>query len=105
MALRNIVKEGDEILTKRAKEVTGVNDRIRQLLDDMIETMRENDGIGLAAPQVGVLRRVFVVELEDKIYELINPEIVKTEGTQTVEEGCLVFPTTSAPLKDPHTSR
>lgn len=51
MALRNIVKEGDEILTKRAKEVTGVNDRIRQLLDDMIETMRENDGIGLAAPR------------------------------------------------------
>jgi peptide deformylase len=92
MALRNIVKEGDEILTKRAKEVTGVNDRIRQLLDDMIETMRENDGIGLAAPQVGVLRRVFVVELEDKIYELINPEIVKTEGTQTVEEGCLSVP-------------
>ena len=92
MALRNIVKEGDEILTKRAKEVTEVNDRIRQLLDDMIETMRENDGIGLAAPQVGVLRRVFVVELEDKIYELINPEIVKTEGTQTVEEGCLSVP-------------
>ncbi|MGI6732823.1 MAG: peptide deformylase [Anaerovoracaceae bacterium] len=92
MALRNIVKEGDEILTKRAREVSEINDRIRQLLDDMIDTMRENDGVGLAAPQVGVLRRVFVVEVDDKIYELINPEIIETEGIQTGEEGCLSVP-------------
>ena len=92
MALRNIVKEGDEILTKRAREVSEINDRIRQLLDDMIDTMRENDGVGLAAPQVGVLRRVFVVEVDDKIYELINPEIIETEVIQTGEEGCLSVP-------------
>jgi peptide deformylase len=92
MALRNIVKEGDEILAKRAREVPEVNDRIRELLDDMIETMRENDGIGLAAPQVGVLRRVFVVEIDEELYELINPEIIETEGIQTGDEGCLSVP-------------
>jgi len=61
MALRNIVKEGDEILSKRAKPVSDINKRIEELLDDMIETMRANDGVGLAAPQVGVLKRIFVV--------------------------------------------
>lgn len=92
MAIRNIVKKGDEILTKRAKEVTDISDRITELLDDMIETMRENDGVGLAAPQVGVLRRVFVIEIEDELYEMINPEIICTEGSQIADEGCLSVP-------------
>lgn len=92
MALRNIVKEGDDILTKRAKEVPEVNEKIKGLLDDMIETMRANDGVGLAAPQVGVLRRVFVVEVNDEVYELINPEILEESGIQTGDEGCLSVP-------------
>ncbi|NLT47288.1 MAG: peptide deformylase [Clostridiales bacterium] len=92
MALRNIVKEGDDILTKRAKEVPEVNEKIKGLLDDMIETMRANDGVGLAAPQVGVLRRVFVVEVNDEVYELINPEIIEESGIQTGDEGCLSVP-------------
>ncbi len=92
MALRNIVKEGDDILTKRAKEVPQVNEKIKSLLDDMIETMRANDGVGLAAPQVGVLRRVFVVEVNDEVYELINPEILEENGIQTGDEGCLSVP-------------
>ena len=92
MALRNIVKEGDEILMKRAKKVPVVNERIVELLDDMVETMRENDGVGLAAPQVGVLRRIFVVEVNDEIYEMINPEIIAADGIQTGDEGCLSVP-------------
>jgi peptide deformylase len=92
MALRNIVKEGDEILSKRAKPVSDINKRIEELLDDMIETMRANDGVGLAAPQVGVLKRIFVVEVDEKIYELINPEILETDGIQTGDEGCLSVP-------------
>ena len=92
MALRNIVKEGDEILAKRAKPVSDINKRIEELLDDMIETMRANDGVGLAAPQVGVLKRIFVVEVDEKIYELINPEILETDGIQTGDEGCLSVP-------------
>ncbi len=92
MALRNIVTEGDEILTKRAKEVTQINNRTKELLDDMVETMRANDGVGLAAPQVGVLKRIFVVELGDRLYEMINPEIVDAEGIQTGDEGCLSVP-------------
>lgn len=92
MALRNIVKEGDEILAKRAKPVSDINKRIEELLDDMIETMRANDGVGLAAPQVGVLKRIFVVEVDEKLYELINPEILETDGIQTGDEGCLSVP-------------
>ncbi len=92
MALRNIVVEGDEILTKKAKDVIEVNDRIIELLDDMVETMRANDGLGLAAPQVGVLRRVFVVEIDDELHELINPEIIEMDGVQIGDEGCLSVP-------------
>lgn len=92
MALRNIVVEGDEILTKRSREVGEINDRIIELLDDMVETMRANDGLGLAAPQVGVLRRIFVVEIDEELHELINPEIVETDGTQIGDEGCLSVP-------------
>jgi peptide deformylase len=93
MALRNIVLQGDDILTKRCREVTEFNARLHTLLDDMAETLIDSGGVGLAAPQVGILRRVCVVMNEDdEIIELINPEIVATEGEQTGLEGCLSVP-------------
>ncbi len=92
MALRNIVEEGDPILRKRCKEVAELTPRLKELLDDMVETMRASDGVGLAAPQVGVLRRLAVVELDDKLYELINPEIVEAQGDCYDDEGCLSVP-------------
>ena len=92
MALRNIVYEGDEILRKRAREVTEINDRIRMILDDMLETMRAQNGAGIAAPQVGILKRMFVAEADGETIELINPEILETEGVQEEDEGCLSVP-------------
>lgn len=92
MAIRNIVKLGDEILTKKCREVKEINDRIICLLDDMQETLKESGGVGLAAPQVGVLRRVAIVDTGDTVLELINPEILYTEGEQTDAEGCLSYP-------------
>ena len=92
MALRNIVCEGDEILRKRAKEVTEINDHIRMILDDMLETMREKDGSGIAAPQVGILKRMFIAEFEGQLIELINPEILESSGVQAEDEGCLSVP-------------
>ncbi len=93
MALRNIVKEGDPILRKKCRPVDEVTDRIRILLDDMVETMRQAEGVGLAAPQVGVMRRLFVIQPEpDKTYEFINPEILESEGEQEFTEGCLSVP-------------
>lgn len=91
MALRQILQTQDEALHKVCKEVTEVNDRTRLLLDDLLETMHSANGVGLAAPQVGVLRRVCVIEVPDDptIYELINPVITFTEGDQYGEEGCL----------------
>ena len=86
MALRKIVIRGDEILTKNCKPVSKITDRIKVLCNDMLETMREADGVGLAAPQVGVMKRIFVCrpELEnfDQEYVMINPEIIETEGEQ-----------------------
>jgi peptide deformylase len=92
MALRNIVKEGDEILRKRAREVAEINDHIRMILDDMLETMRDQEGAGLAAPQVGILKRMFIAEVDGEVIELINPEILETEGIQIEDEGCLSIP-------------
>lgn len=92
MALRNIVQEGDEILRKRAKEVTEINDHVRMILDDMIETMREKNGVGIAAPQVGILKRMFIAEVDGELIEMINPEILETEGSQSEDEGCLSVP-------------
>ena len=94
MALRNIVKEGDAVLSKKCRPVEKIDDKIITLLDDMAETMEEANGVGLAAPQVGILRRVVVVDLgeEDGILELINPEIVSQSGSQTGLEGCLSVP-------------
>lgn len=92
MALRNVVREGDQVLRKKSRPVDKIDDRIRQILDDMLETMRLEDGVGLAAPQVGILRRMFVIEVGDQIIYLINPEFVETEGEQFEEEGCLSVP-------------
>ena len=94
MALRKILTEDDEALSKVCRPVTEVNDRIRSILDDMAETMHDAHGVGLAAPQVGILRRMFVVQIdpEGPLYELINPEIVEADGEQTGEEGCLSVP-------------
>jgi peptide deformylase len=92
MALRNIVTEGDDVLRKRAREVAEINDRIREITEDMVQTMRAESGLGLAAPQVGILRRIIVVEVDGQLYQLINPEIVETQGEQFEEEGCLSVP-------------
>lgn len=94
MAIRNMVLEGDDTLRKKSREVTEFNEKLGQLLDDMVETMREHNGVGLAAVQVGVLRRVVVIDIGDEhgVYELINPEIVSSSGEQTGNEGCLSFP-------------
>lgn len=96
MALRKIVLRGDEILTKTCKPIRKVNERIRILAEDMIDTMIEADGVGLAAPQVGVIKRIFVCRplLEDqgKIFVMINPEILEKEGEQVSNEGCLSVP-------------
>ena len=93
MATRMILKNGDPQLRKHCHEVKDFNPRLHTLLDDMRQTLAESNGVGLAAPQVGVLRRVCVVMNEDdEIIELINPEIIKTEGEQTGLEGCLSVP-------------
>ena len=94
MALRKIVKVGDECLNKKCRPVTEFNDRLHALLDDMQETLTDAAGAGLAAPQVGVLRRICIVldERDDSYMELINPEIVGESGEQTGVEGCLSVP-------------
>ena len=93
MAIRNVVKEGDPILRKKCREITEVNDHIRTTMEDMLETMRSEMGVGIAGPQVGVMRRMFVAEPEpDRVYFMINPEITEREGTQTGEEACLSVP-------------
>lgn len=93
MALRNIVTVGDPVLTKKCRPVVKFDDRLAQLIDDMKETMRNANGVGLAAPQVGVLRRLVVVDVGDEIVELVNPELVsESEEQQTGVEGCLSLP-------------
>ena len=92
MAILNIVKEGDPLLRKKCRPVTEITPRILTLLDDMRETLIEANGAGLAAPQVGILRRIALVDLGEEIVELINPEILETEGEQEEVEGCLSVP-------------
>lgn len=92
MALRNIVKVGDDILKKKCREVTVFDDKLWVLLDDMLETMKEANGVGLAAPQVGILRRVAVIDVGDGPIELINPVITSMRGKQREVEGCLSVP-------------
>ena len=93
MALRNIVTVGDSVLTKVCRPVTKFDRRLHMLIEDMIDTLIDSGGVGLAAPQVGVLRRVVVVDTgDDGILELVNPEIVEESGSQTGLEGCLSVP-------------
>ena len=103
MAIRNIREEGDEILKKKSREIEEIDDRILELLDDMVETMHKYNGVGLAAVQVGVLKRAIVIDLYDDkgSIKLINPVIIKEEGEQEVEEGCLSFPNKYAKLIRP----
>lgn len=92
MALRNILTEEDPTLRKVSRPVTKFDDRLHELLDDMAETLEDARGVGLAAPQVGILRRVVVVDVGEEILELINPEIISQSGEQTGMEGCLSVP-------------
>lgn len=92
MALRNILTEEDPTLRKVSRPVTKFDDRLHELLDDMAETLEDARGVGLAAPQVGILRRVVVVDVGEEILELINPEIISESGEQTGLEGCLSVP-------------
>lgn len=92
MALRNILLEGEPTLTKTARPVTAFNRRLHELLDDLAETMENANGAGLAAPQVGILRRVAVVADGNEIIELVNPEIISQSGEQSGVEGCLSVP-------------
>ena len=94
MAIRNVRKEDDEILRKKSKDVDVIDDKVKELIKDMIETMHKYDGVGLAAVQVGILKRIIVIDLYDEkpVLKLINPVIIKTKGKQEVDEGCLSFP-------------
>ena len=92
MAIREIREKGDEILYKKCKAVVKFDEKLHILLDDMYETMQSRDGVGLAAPQVGILKRAVVIDVGDGKIELINPEIVEESGEQTGSEGCLSVP-------------
>ena len=92
MALRNIRKFGDDVLRKRCREVEKIDNRISTLIEDMKETMYDADGVGLAASQVGILKRLFVIDIGEGPLVFINPEILETSGSQIDEEGCLSLP-------------
>ncbi|MBQ5348140.1 MAG: peptide deformylase [Ruminococcus sp.] len=94
MALREIVEKGDDVLNKKCREVVKFDDRLAMLIDDMTDTLHDSGGVGLAAPQVGMLRRVVVIEVdpEQGVIELVNPEIIETSGRQVGLEGCLSLP-------------
>lgn len=89
MAIRQIFMEGQEVLAKKSREVTNFDERLKTLLDDMRDTMHKQDGVGLAAPQVGILRRVAIIDADEVYLEMINPQIIEKEGEQIEEEGCL----------------
>ena len=101
MAIRKIITIGDDKLRKVSKTVTKFNSHLQTFLDDLVDTMRENNGAGLAAPQVGVLKRCCVVEVDDKLFQLVNPEIISTEGEQEGSEGCLSVPERMGYVKRP----
>ena len=103
MAIRIIREDGDEILRKKARQVEEVNDKIREILEDMVETMHQFNGVGLAGPQIGILKRLVVIDLYDDNgpIKLVNPKIIKQEGKQEVEEGCLSFPNQFAKIIRP----
>ncbi|MCX7921867.1 MAG: peptide deformylase [Clostridia bacterium] len=101
MAIRNIRTDDDEVLRKKSKEVDVINDKIITLLEDMADTMYEADGVGLAAPQIGILKRLVVIDVGDGLLELINPKIVEQSGEQIELEGCLSLPTIYGDVKRP----
>lgn len=103
MAIRQIRMSDDEILRKESRVVEVVDEKIKELLDDMVETMHKYNGVGLAGPQVGILKRVIVIDLYDgsEPLKLVNPEIIKAKGEQEVEEGCLSFPNEYAKIIRP----
>ena len=101
MAFRQLRLYGDALLLKKSKPVREITENIITLLDDMLDTMRHYDGVGLAAPQVGALRRIVVIEFEEILYELINPVIVKSEGMQSKDEACLSLPGKVATVERP----
>ena len=93
MAIRKIVTEGDDILRKHCRQAREVTDRIRETMQDMLETMRSEQGVGIAAPQVGIMRRMFVAEPEpERVYFMINPVMLEQSGSQSGDEGCLSVP-------------
>ena len=103
MAIRNLRYEKDEILKKKSRDVDTIDEKIQTLIDDMIETMYKFNGVGLSAVQVGILKRVVVIDIDDGtgVKVLINPKITKTKGEQEVEEGCLSFPNQYAKMIRP----
>jgi peptide deformylase len=103
MAIRQIRYDGDDILRKKCKEVKEMTERTKTLIDDMLETMYDADGVGLAAPQVGVLKRIVVIDVDyENPYVLINPVIVEKDGEQTGDEGCLSLPGKVATVTRPN---
>ncbi len=107
MAIRNIVTDEDELLRKKSRDVGTVNDRTKALLDDMRDTLRLSEGVGLAAPQVGILRRIFIINVgieedREEIIEFIDPVILETSGEQTGTEGCLSVPNRSGTVTRPN---
>ena len=105
MGLRKILTDKDPALHKVCKSVTAFDAKLHKLLDDMAETMQEANGVGLAAPQVGILRRVVVVDLGDEILELVNPSLVETDGEQVGAEGCLSVPGKYGLVKRPYIAK
>lgn len=102
MAIRTIREQGDEVLTKKSKPVKEMTPKIRELIEDMLDTMYEAMGVGLAAPQVGILKRIVTIDVGEGPIVLINPEIVETKGEQTGEEGCLSVPGMSGQVTRPN---
>ena len=102
MGLRNILTDKDPALHKVCKPVTNFDGKLHKLLDDMAETLKEANGVGLAAPQVGILRRVVIVDVGDEIVELVNPTLVETDGEQIGAEGCLSVPGKYGLVKRPY---
>jgi len=92
MAIRNIREYGDEILRKKAKNINVFDPNLKMLIEDMVETMKDADGVGLAAPQIGILRKVAVIDVGEGLIELVNPEIIFEEGKAVEVEGCLSIP-------------
>lgn len=102
MALRNIRIQGDAVLTKTCREITEMNEKLETLIEDMLETMYEANGVGLAAPQVGILKRLVVMDCGDGPIVMINPVIVETSGEQTGDEGCLSLPGKAGQVTRPY---